>query len=258
MNQQGLPVEFAVLNEFLPSVPEFPGKNRVIKAIQNVYKAFNSLETLASKQIPATTRPANATGADSGDKSGDLAQREQNILRSEWNQTAAKPNIQLRDSEMTRAAGTRKVTLTEQEKTEIRSAVREEFETRLAANSRYGQEMQRFIASGNKREYEKRAKSEGEKLLPSIVARHTNAVIDKRTAKPAPQNGTQKPAPQSQPVKDGSGNLVQWISGPPKTVGLQVDHNRQRPGMMARGEAYIVGQKAMHRWKVRTAAMGAQ
>lgn len=256
LNGQGLPVEFAVLDEFLPSLPDFPGKNRVIQAIQKVYQAFAGLETMASKQVAPASKTSATDAAQPGDKGADLDRREQNIVRTEWNQTAGKSNVTLRDSEMTRAAGARKITLTDQEKSDIKAAVREEFETRLAANPRYGQTMQGFIKSGNRREYEKRAKAEGEKLLPSIVARHTNAVIDKRTtAKPAAQNGTQKPAAQSQPVKDGSGNLVQWIAGPPKTIGLQVDHNRQRPGMMARGEAYIVGQKAMHKWKVRTAVM---
>jgi hypothetical protein len=255
LQNQGVDVKFALIDAFWPSVPNFPGKDQVTEAIKSIFDSLGGLKAIAAKQIPAT---AKQNPTETGDKTGDLAQREQNLLRNEWNQTAANPNKQLRDSEMTRAAGARKVTLTAQEHTEIRNAVREEFETRLAANPRYGQEMQRFLASGNRREYEKRAKSEGEKLLPSIVARHTNAVIDKRTSTAKPANGTTKPATPAQPVKDTSGNLVQWISGPPKTVGLQVDHNRQRPGMMARGEAYIVGQKAMHRWKVRTASMGAQ
>lgn len=255
LNGQGIQVEFAVLDEFLPSLPEFPGKNRVVQAIQKLYKSITGLEAMASKQIAApNTKPGSET-TQPGDKGADLDQREQKITRTEWNKTAGKSNVTLRDSEMTRAAGARKITLTEAEKSSINAAVAEEFNTRLAANPRYGQEMQRFIKSGNRREYEKRAAAEGTKLLPSIVARHTNAVIDKRsTAKPA-VNGTTKPAAVSAPVKDGSGNLIQHIAGPPKTLGLQVDHNRQRPGMMARGEAYIVGQKAVHKWKVRTAMM---
>lgn len=255
-NSQGLPVEFAVLDEFLPSLPDFPGKNRVVQAIQKVYQAFSSLETIASKKIENGTPAAKLGEAGGTDKGADLDRREQNLTRSEWNQTAGKPNINLRDTEMTRAAGARKLTLTDQEKNDIKSAVREEFETRLAANRRYGETMQQFLKSGNRREYEKRAKAEGEKLLPSIVARHTNAVLDKRsTAKPAAgTNGAAKPGaqPQAQPVKDGSGNLIQWIAKSPKEIGLQVDHNRQRPGMMARGEAYIVGQKNLHKWKVRS------
>lgn len=257
LNQQGLPVEFAVLDEFLPSIPEFPGKNRVIAAIQKVYKAVNGLEAMASKQLPATAKTPGAETAQPGDKGATIDQREMNVTRSEWNQTAGKSNVTLRDTEITRAAGARKITLTDAEKSSINAAVAEEFNTRLAANPRYGETMRGFLKSGNKREYEKRAAAEGAKLLPSIVARHTNAVIDKRTTAGAAKSagGAAKSAAPSAPVKDGNGNLTQWIAGPPKTVGLQVDHNRQRPGMMARGEAYIVGQKAVHRWKVRTAMM---
>jgi hypothetical protein len=254
MNAQGIPVEFAVLDEFLPSIPDFPGKNRVIQALQKVYKAFNSLETLASKQISTTSKPAAENGADVGQNNGDAGLSDR---LEAWNARAGKPNEELNVSEMNRVASTRKVTLTDAEKKQIRASVAEEFNSRLAANRQYGQTMQGYLKSGNRREYEKRAAAEGQKLLPSIVARHTNAVIDKRTTAGTtkPATGTTKPAISSQPVKDGSGNLVQWISGPPKSVGLQVDHNRQRPGMMARGEAYIVGQKAVHKWKVKTAMM---
>lgn len=254
LQNKGVDVNFALIDAFLPAIPDFPGKNQMVEAIKAIYQSIGGLKELAAKQIPTSAKPNGAEAAQPGDKGADLDRREQNIVRTEWNQTAGKPNITLRDSEMTRAAGTRKTTLTEQEKTDIRSAVREEFETRLAANPRYGQTMQGFIKSGNRREYDKRAAAEGAKLLPSIVARHTNAVIDKRTAAKPATNGTGKPVAAA-PVKDGSGNLIQHIAGPPKTLGLQVDHNRQRPGMMARGEAYIVGQKAVHKWKVRTAAM---
>jgi hypothetical protein len=254
MNAQGIPVEFAVLDEFLPSIPDFPGKARVIQALQKVYKAFNSLETLASKQIPTTAKTAGENGADANQNNADAGL----VDRIEaWNSRAGKPNEELNVSEMNRAASARKVTLTDAEKKQIRASVAEEFNSRLASNRQYGQTMQGYLKSGNRREYEKRAAAEGQKLLPSIVARHTNAAIDKRTAAGATKTstGTTKTTTPSQPVKDGSGNLIQWISGPPKSVGLQVDHNRQRPGMMARGEAYIVGQKAVHHWKVKTAMM---
>lgn len=252
---EGVDVNFAMIDAFMPSIPDFPGKEQMLQAIRSIYGSIKGLKDIAGKKIEDTAKPSE-TESQRTDNGATIDQREQNLTRREWNQTAGNANVALRDLEMTRAAGARKITLTDQEKTDIKSAVREEFETRLAANPRYGQTMQGFIKSGNRREYDKRAKAEGEKLLPSIVARHTNAAIDKRTtAKPASSNGAVKPAAQAQPVKDGSGNLVQWIAGPPKTIGLQVDHNRQRPGMMARGEAYIVGQKAVHKWKVRTAAM---
>jgi hypothetical protein len=253
LNDQGLPVEFAVLNEFLPSLPDFPGKNRVIQAIKNVYKAVTGLDAIAAKKFESKANPESTQTATQG---SDLEQREANITRYEWNRTAGQANVTLRDAEIARAAGSRKVTLTEKEKSDIKAAVREEFESRLAANRAYGDAMKGYLKNKNQRQYNDRAAAEGKKLLPSIVARHTNAVIDKRTtAKPATTTTAKTTSAAAGPVKDGNGNLIQRIAGPPKTLGLQVDHTRQRPGMMARGEAYIVGQKALHKWTVRTASM---
>jgi hypothetical protein len=256
LQSQGIATNFGMIDAFLPSIPDFPGKNQLINAIQGVYKTISGLETLASKQIDAPTLSTSTNGAQNSTQNGDLDAREQNVLRMEWNQTAGSPNVKLRDEEMTRAATARKITLTDAEKTEIKSAVKEEFETRLAGNPAYGNAMQGFLRNRNQRAYADRAASEGKKLLPSIVARHTNAVIDKRTkaaasAKPVTNgNGAR---PQAQPVKDGSGNLVQWLSGPPKTLGLRIDHMRSNRAQLERGEGYIIGEKALHKWKVKSA-----
>src|SRR5215469_268579 len=256
LQSQGIDVNFALLDAFLPSIPDFPGKNQFIDALQKVYSTIGGLKTLASKQIgaPNVTQPGN--GTQNGTQNSDLDAREQNVLRMEWNQTAGSANVKLRDAEMTRAAGARKVTLTESEKSEIKSAVREEFETRLAANRNYGDAMRGYLRNKNQTEYNKRAASEGQKLLPSIVARHTNAVIDKRqkvtmSGKPGANGNGARPAPQ--PTKDPSGNLVQWLSGSPKSVGKQVDFMRTSNAMLNRGEAYLRGEKGLFKWKVKSA-----
>lgn len=253
LNSQGLPVEFAILDEFLPSLPDFPGKNRLIQAIQKVYGAFNSLETLAAKQLPDPNRQNPADSGNVDERGNDLTQREMNITRYEWNRTAGQANVQLRDAEMTKVAAARKVTLTEQEKSEVKAAVRDEFEARLAANPRYGETMQGYLRSRNQREYNKRAASEGQKLLPSIVARHTNAVLDKRTAAKQNSGGakTSSNAAPSHPVKDSSGNLIQWLSGSPKSLGKQVDYMRTTNAMLQRNEAYLKGEKPLFKWKAR-------
>jgi hypothetical protein len=241
LQSQGIAVEFAVLNEFLPSMPDFPGKNRFVQAIQKLYGAVNGLETIASKQIAS---PETKQATETGTNNGSIEEREQNVLRYEWNRTAGAENVKLRDSEIARVSGTRKVTLTEAERKEIQSGVKEEFEARLAATRNYGEAMRGYLKSGNQRAYSERAASEGKKLLPSIVARHTNAVIDKRTqAKPA--NSSAKAAPAAprgaQQSTGNGGNLVQWIAGPPKTVGKQVDYMRTSNAMLVRGEAYLKG-----------------
>lgn len=254
LQNQGIDVQFAMIDAFLPSIPEFAGKQQFVESIKSIWKSLGGLKELASKQI---ANPTKTTPLEQGKTGGDLEQREQNVLRKEWNSTAGSANITLRDSEMTRVSGTRKVTLTDQERTEIRNGVREEFEARLQAQPRYGEAMRGYLKSGNQRAYNERAASEGQKLLPSIVARHTNAAIDKRTQQKAPTNGAKstngvKPAVQTA-TKDGSGNLVQWLSGPPKTVGKQVDYMRTSNAMLVRGEAYLKGEKGMFRWKAKSA-----
>jgi hypothetical protein len=156
---------------------------------------------------------------------------------------------------MTRAAGTRKVTLTEQEKTKIKAAVKEEFETRLAANRQYGEAMQGYLRNKNQRAYNERAASEGKKLLPSIVTRHTNAVIDERqkaaAAKPATNgNGAQRTTTTT--TKGSNGEAIQWLAGSPKTVGKQVDYMRTSNAMLNRGEAFLKGEKGLFKWKVKS------
>ena len=256
MQSQGIDVEFALLDAFLPSVPDFPGKKQFVDALNKIYGTIGGLKTLASKQIANPNVKTGTPGAQDAPQGSDLEIREQNVRRSEWNQTAGQPNVQLRDSEMTRAAGARKITLTDAEKTKIRSAVREEFETRLAANRQYGDTMRGYLKNNNQREYNKRAAAEGQKLLPSIVARHPNAVIDERartaaTTKPAP-NGNGQQRTTTTTTKDSQGNAIQWLSGAPKTVGKQVDYMRTSNAMLLRGEAYLKGEKGLFKWKSKT------
>jgi hypothetical protein len=61
---------------------------------------------------------------------------------------------------------------------------------------------------------------------------------------------TAQPLPK--PTQDASGNLIQWIAGPPRTVGKQVDYLRTTNSMLQRNEAYIKGEKGLFKWKTRT------
>lgn len=255
LNSTGIPVEWAVMDEFLPSMPDFPGKARLIQAIQKVYASYKGLSDIAAKspEAPKVGKPTEAGNGD--DREANLSQREFNITRTEWNRVAGSSNVQLRDSEVNRIASSRKITLTDTEKKNINSAIKDEFETRLAANRNYGQAMQDYIKKGNQRAYADRAASEGKKLLPSIVARHVNAEIEKRTAAGTKGNANPngaKPTGQAAPVKDGSGNLIQWLSGHPKTLGKRVDLMRTSNSMLSRNEAYIIGEKGLFKWKART------
>ena len=110
----------------------------------------------------------------------------------------------------------------------IRVAVNEEVNTRLSVNERYKQAMRQYLLNGNRKAYVDRATSEQQKIVAGITQRHTQAVIDaKKTAgaSKTAQNGNvngQKTVQNAQPTKDGAGNLIQWLSGHPKTLGKQV------------------------------------
>ena len=49
---------------------------------------------------------------------------------------------------------------------------------------------------------------------------------------------------------DGS---IQWLSGSPRSVGKRVDMMRTSNSMLLRGEAYLVGEKGLFKWKVKSA-----
>lgn len=255
LDSQNIPVQLAILDTFLPQSSQDPGTQRVIDAVNAIKQALNGFRTMAqgSGKRENGTKPAR-TGTTPDNREQELTEREMNITRAEWNQTAARANMNLYNSELSRLATDRKITLTDAEKSKIQAAVREEFDSRLGANRNYGQTMQDYIRNGNRREYERRAASEGQKLLPSIISRHFEATIAARTA--AKTNGAARPAVNgqqnsAQPAKDGNGNLIQWLSGPPRSLGKQVDLNRTTHAMLARHEAYIVGEKPLFKWKER-------
>ena len=255
-----VPLQFAILQTFLPQMPDFPGKDRVVAAINEIYGAVQGLDEMAAR--PITPKKVEGTQQQSGgidQRDERLQNKEMDLTRREWNQTTAPIGIQLRDSEIDRVASQQKVTLDDADKEKIRAAVKEEFDARCAANSKYGQAMRDYIRVGNRRAYQERAASEYKKLLPGITARHTQAFIDQKkaaaTRKPAPA-GTQqqqKPLQGANQRSGGSDNLVQWISGHPKTLGKQIDYSRTTNSMLLRNEAYLRGESGLKKWRAKTA-----
>ena len=249
MNQNEIPLQFSILRTFLPSMPDFPGKDNVVEAINKIFGVTESLKSMASKPI------VPKAGEGQPNQPGKLDQTEQSTEaltiranRAEWQSEVERPGIDLRNSEMNRVAQAQKVQLTEEDKQKIRLAVNEEMNTRLQADSRYGQAMRGYLTAGNKKAYADRALSEYKKLVPSITRRHTQAVIDDKKNAPKPvvnaqqKNGAVKPVNQNQPG-------IQWLSGPPKTVGKQVDYNRTTNRMLSERKAYLVGEKALYQWR---------
>jgi hypothetical protein len=250
-------MQIAIASRFLPESSTDQPTQAVIDAFKAVKNAVGNIQHWAKQPLQAKKIEGRENPGGIDQNQDRLAEREHNIVRSEWNIEARKPNSDLYISELNRAATARKVTFTEQEKSKIMTDVIEEFNTRLAGNQLYGQAMRGYITSGNKRAYMDRVSSEGKKMLPSIVARHANAVIDAR-----PKAGTQqKTQASAQPQKiqrqaapQNNGNqATQWISGHPRTLNMQIDYGRTTNGMLQRNQAYIKGQKTLVQWKPRTA-----
>ena len=250
LSQQQIPQQFALLDRFLPESSADPATQIVIDAFKVIKTGLQGLGTMAAKNLDIK-KPVAKTDAQGNPKETDIASREHNIRRQEWDMEASPVNRQLRDTELQQILTSRKAQLTEKERTQVLAAIKEEFDTRMSLHKNT---LKGFVDANNKRAYTDRVTSEGKKMLPSMVQRHVNAVLDGR-----PKNGAKtevKPGQKQQPVadqgrKDATGAV--WLSGSPASLGLQVDYNKTTQGMMVRNEAYIKGKSGIHKWKARVA-----
>lgn len=247
-----IPLHLSLAKRFLPESSQDVGTQAVIDAFKAIEAAFTGIQNMASRKIDVKKPEATATTQQNGQTP---EAQQMDVTRREWNLEAGPKNAEIRDSEMAKIASNRKLTLTDKEKQEVKDAVRDEYNARLAADRRYGEAMQSYIRAGNRKAYNDTSLSKAKLLLPAIVARHTNAVLDKRpkgngSAKPAPQAGA-KASPQAQVKTDATG--TSWLNGSPASLGLQVDYGRTTQRMLLNNEAYIKGKKELHRWKARVA-----
>lgn len=249
LSNQQVPQQFALLDRFLPESSTDPATQIVIDAFKTIKTALTGLGSMAQKPLDIkkpTAQPQNGNG---NSQEQDLATREHNIRRMEWDNEAAPTNRTLRDTEIQEIVAARKTQLTEKERTEVLAAINEEFSTRISLHKNV---LKGYVDANNKRAYTDRVTSEGKKLLPSMVQRHVNAVIDKRPAGQTQQKPGQKPAQQStEGKKDATGTV--WISGSPASIGLQVDLSKTTHAMLSRNEAFIKGRSGLHKWKARVA-----
>jgi hypothetical protein len=250
LSQQQIPQQFALLDRFLPESSADPATQIVIDAFKVIKTGLQGLGTMAAKNLDIK-KPAAKTDAQGNPKETDVATREHNVRRQEWDMEASPVNRQLRDTELQQILTSRKAQLTEKERTQVLAAIKEEFDTRMSLHKNT---LKGYVDANNKRAYTDRVTSEGKKMLPSMVQRHVNAVLDGR-----PKNGPKtevKPGQKQQPVvdqgrKDATGAV--WLSGSPASLGLQVDYNKTTQGMLVRNEAYVKGRSGLHKWKSKVA-----
>lgn len=256
MQSEGIPTQWAILNAFLPNMPDFAGKDQVLEAIRTVYRTVSSLDTMAAqKWEPKGDQQPSGQMGDPKSEGDSLQDRELRVTLREWNPEVSRPGVEMRNQEMDRIAASQKITLTDADKKKIGAAVTEELNARLAADSRYGQAMRGYLQAGNRKGYADRALSEYKKLVPSITRRHTQVVIDEKKTQPAAKaavNGAKVAQPLPAATKDTNGNLIKWLGGHPRTQGKEIDLARTSNSMLQRNEAYLKGEQGLFKWRKQT------
>lgn len=181
LEKGGISVEFEVLREFLPLMPDFTGKTRVIAAMEKIFGLTQDLKAMASKPV---TAPAKKT-----DDAAAIAEREQRVaaqeldnIRVSFNNASTPYGNTLMNAEITRLAG--KTVVSPQDKQKVTAQVAEELEARLSANKGYGEAMRGFLQAKDAEGYKRRLHSEYQKLIPGAVSRAYSDVVTAKPGKP--------------------------------------------------------------------------
>lgn len=244
LSSKQVPQQFALLGRFLPESSTDPATQIVIDCMNVLKDALGGLGTMANKPIDIKKPEAKPVTQQQGTENA-----EHKLRRYEWDSKASPVNRTLRDTEIKAIEASRKLQLTPEERQRADAAIKEEFDTRI---SLIRDVLKGYVEASNERGYVDRVTSEGKKMLPGIVKRHINEILDGRRTAPAKQTTKMANGQQStEGRKDATGSV--WISGSPASIGLAVDLNRTTHSMLARNEAYIKGRPGLHKWKARTA-----
>lgn len=251
MNSAEVPLQFRILASFLPQLPDSPAKEQVLNAAEALFGWVEGLRGMAAKKIEQKAIPGAANGSGGEDREQQLAQREMNVTRLDWNSSIRAEGVNFVMSEAQKVAG--KTPLSEKEKQTVLAKVGEEMEARLTADRRYGEAMQGYLKAGNRSGYIQRIQSERKKLIPGAVRRAVADVVEARPKggnKTAGNQDSKQSAPVKKPVNGQMTGATQFrrIAGPPRTLGMNVDLGRTTHTMLTKRQAYIVGQKEPVQW----------
>jgi hypothetical protein len=243
MAGQKVPLQYEVLRTFLPQMPDFPGKDQIIGAVNALYKTQTNLEALAAKPI---NKPFMAKTEDKPE-AGDTAtlQMENNALK--WDREADGEALSFIGKEAAKLAG--KTALSTKEMTTVRAKVSEELDARLSMNKQYVSAMKGYLTNGNRTAYLQRLKSERLKILPGAIRRAVADVSDSRpkvakTASTVTPNGKPQNNVQTK-VNVADPNAFRRISAYPKGL---IDHNRTTQKMLIEGRAYLKNEERPVTW----------
>lgn len=238
MNSAEVPLHFRILASFLPQLADSPAKEQVLNAVEALYGWSEGLKRMASTKVEPKAIPGQQNSQPGEDQTAQLAQREMNVTRQEWNSSIRSEGVSFVMSEAQKAAG--KAVLSEKEKQSVLAKVGEELEARLTADRRYGEAMQGYLKAGNRNSYLQRIQSERKKLIPGAVRRAVGDVIEARP-KNAPKQAQAAPTGQKKPATNQLQGAVQYrkIAGPPRTLGMKVDLNKTTHGMLEKRQAIL-------------------
>lgn len=178
LEKGGISIEFAVLREFFPLMPDFTGKARVEAAFEKIFGLTQDLKDMAKKPITAPEKKPDDAAIIEQQRQ-ELATQQLDVQRQSWNNDATRYGNDLMGKEITRLSG--KNAVTDDQRRQIVSKVAEELDARLTANKAYGEAMRGFLQSKDQEGYKRRLHSEYQKLIPSAVSR---AYADVVTSKP--------------------------------------------------------------------------
>jgi hypothetical protein len=241
MAGQKVPLQYEVLRTFLPQMPDFPGKDQIIGAVNALYKTQTNLEALAAKPINKPFTAKTEDKPETGDSN--TLQMENNALK--WDREADGEALSYIGKEAAKLAG--KTALSTKEMTTVRAKVSEELDARLSMNKQYVSAMKGYLTNGNRTAYLQRLKSERLKILPGAIRRAVADVSDSRpkvaktgtTPNGKPQNNVQTKVNVADP------NAFRRISAYPKGL---IDHNRTTQKMLIDGKAYLKDEERPVTW----------
>lgn len=229
MESEGLSLEYAILREFLPLMPDFTGKARVEAAMEKIYAITQGVKDMAKKPVTAAA-PKQDDAKTLETQRAELAQQQMDVTRQSWNSTATTFGTNLRDKEVARLAG--KTAVSDEDRRKINAKVSDELDARLTANKGYGEAMRGFLQNKDAEGYKRRLHSEYQKLIPGAVSRaYSDVVTSKPKATAAVVRTPSTPGPK--PADAGGFRPVsKYPSG-------QVDVNQTTRRMMDEGK-YIL------------------
>jgi hypothetical protein len=252
LNSAQIPLQLALLERVLPPDSDDPGLKTVIEAFKAIKGVVEQINTTAAKPIEPK---AGAAAAATQQPGNDLEQREINVRAAEWVGPVRQISEKFTVAEVQKIAP--KTRFTPTEINSIRSAVGEEINARLRANTAYVKKATGFVKANNRAAWSMTVESEHKKIIPGAVKRAVDDVLAKRKTaqagkvKPGAQQTQQGAKPGQQQQTQQTSGKFEYIAQSPSRLGLKVDLRRTSNEMLARNEAFVVGRTAPVKWKQR-------